>query len=136
MQHDDVGSVVALDHLSQEVADDPTVWYLDKEHGPEEASTAIDPTMLRYDQFRAYDIITDHLQETLAGRKPPPLRMLVHGEPGIGKSKVIQMTTQHFISHAAKYMLMKSAYMGVASSLIDCKTAHSTAMISPAETVR
>ena len=111
------------------------VWYLDKEHGPEEASTAIDPTMLRYDQFRAYNIITGHLQETLAGRKPPPLRMLVHGEPSTGKSKVIQMTMQHFISHTAKYMFMKSAYMGVASSLIDCKTAHSTAMISPVEMV-
>ena len=57
--------------------------------------------------------------------------MIIHGEPGTGKSKVIQMTTQHFISRNAKHILMKSAYTGVASSVIDGKTTHSIAMISP-----
>ena len=98
---------------------------------PEEALKPVDEDMLRKDQYRAYDIITSHLLETLAGRNPPPLHMLIHGEPGTGKSQVIQMTTQNFIRHAAKHLLMKSAYTGVASSLICGKTTHSIAMISP-----
>ena len=36
------------------------------------ALTSIDPSMLKADQYRAYDIITCHLQETLAGSNPPP----------------------------------------------------------------
>ena len=131
IDEDNIGDVVPLDHMSSDVTDGPSVWYLDNEHGAEKALTAVDPTQLRYDQFRAYDIITAHLQHTLSGGKPPPLRMLIHGEPGTGKSKVIQTTTEHFVRRAAKHMLMKSAYTGVASSVIDGKTTHSIAMISP-----
>ena len=131
IDEDNIGDVVPLDHMSSDVTDGPSVWYLDNEHAAEKALTAVDPTQLRYDQFRAYDIITAHLQHTLSGGKPPPLRMLIHGEPGTGKSKVIQTTTEHFVRRAAKHMLMKSAYTGVASSVIDGKTTHSIAMISP-----
>ena len=128
---EDFANVIGLDILSNDIADIPGVTYVGGEHRAEEALAPVDPSMLRYDQYRAYDIITGHLQETLAGRNPPPLRMLIHGEPGTGKSKVIQTTTQHFISRDAKHMLMKSAYTGVASSVIDGKTTHSIAMISP-----
>ena len=31
--------------------------------------------------------------------------MLIHGEPGTGKSQVIQTTTQNFIRRGIKYML-------------------------------
>ena len=127
---DDLGTVLSLDKMSNTIAEEPGISYL-HESRAEEALSAVDPSMLRYDQFRAYDIITGHLQETLAGRNPPPLRMLIHGEPGTGKSKVIQTTTEHFICRAAKHMLMKSAYTGVASSIIDGKTTHSIAVISP-----
>ena len=70
------------------------------------------------------------LDQTLAGANPPPLRMLIHGEGGTGKSKDIQTTTEYFSHRAARYMLTKAAYTGVASSLIDVKTTHSIAMIS------
>ena len=127
----EIGNVVSLQDVLQDGQQGPSVLYLDDVQVPEEALKPVEECMLRNDQFQAYDIITGHLQETLAGRKPPPLHMLIHGEPGTGKSQVIQMTTLNFISRAAKYMLMKSAYTGVASSLICGKTTHSIAMISP-----
>jgi len=58
--------------------------------------------MLNNDQRRAYDIIMWHLDETLVGNNPPPLRMIIHGEGGTGKSKIT----------------------GVAASLIEGKTTH------------
>ncbi|PCH45154.1 hypothetical protein WOLCODRAFT_43426, partial [Wolfiporia cocos MD-104 SS10] len=77
------------------------------------------------DQFRAYNIITWHLDQTLAGLAAPPLRMIVHGEGGTGKSKVIQTVTDYFAQRGVKHLLMKAAYTGVAASLIDGKTTHS-----------
>ncbi|KAJ3742588.1 hypothetical protein DFH05DRAFT_1372942, partial [Lentinula detonsa] len=56
--------------------------------------------------------------------EPPPLRMIVHGEGGTGKSRVIQTITQMFEKSGAASMLLKSAYTGIAS-LIDGKTLHS-----------
>ena len=61
----------------------------------EQTLTAIDSSMLKDDQYRAYDIITWHLEQVLAGAKPPLLRQILHGEGGTGKSKVIQTVTQH-----------------------------------------
>ena len=126
-----IGDVIQLGEILRETMDSPSVSYLDNEYGAEKALTAVDSTKLRYDQFRAYDIITAHVQDMLSGGKPPPLHMLIHGEPGTGKSQVIQTTTQHFINRAIHHMLMKSAYTGVASSVINGKTTHSIAMISP-----
>ncbi|KAF8076844.1 hypothetical protein FPV67DRAFT_1387534, partial [Lyophyllum atratum] len=79
---------------------------------------------LREDQRRAYDIVAWHLDQTLSGRKPPPLRMILQGEGGTGKSKVIQTVTEAFKARGAGHMLMKSAFTGVAASLIDGKTTH------------
>ena len=61
---------------------------------------------------------------------PPPLRMIIYGEGGTGKSNVIQTITEIFIQKGAKYMLVKSAYTGVAASLIDGKTMHTLASLS------
>ena len=133
--HENNTDVVHFDEISGDQTDGPSIWYLDNEHGAEKALTTVDPNQLHYDQFRAYNIITAHLQNTLSGGKPPPLRMLIHGEPGTGKSKVIQTTTQHFINCAAKHTLIKLAYTGVASSVIDGKTTHSIAMISPRQDI-
>ncbi|KAF9220559.1 hypothetical protein BS17DRAFT_680187, partial [Gyrodon lividus] len=63
---------------------------------------------------------------------PPLLRMLVHGEGGSGKSKVIQTITKYFMQRGSKHMLLKVVYMGVSASLIDGKTTH-TIMISHAD---
>ncbi|KAG1830513.1 hypothetical protein EV424DRAFT_1267198, partial [Suillus variegatus] len=61
---------------------------------------------------------------------PPPLRMIIHGEGGTGKLKVIQTITEYFAHNSAKNMLLKAAYTGVAASLIDGKTTHTITMIS------
>ena len=60
--------------------EDAGVSYLDPGDASEEPLSAVDASELRYDQFCAYDIITWHLDQTLAGANPPPLRMLIHGE--------------------------------------------------------
>ncbi|THG94081.1 hypothetical protein EW026_g7317 [Hermanssonia centrifuga] len=91
--------------------------------------TAANPSMLKPDQFRAFDIIQWHLHETLAGNEPPPLRMVLYGEGGTGKSKVIQTVTEEFVARGAQAMLVKAAYTGVAASLIDGKTTHTIAAL-------
>jgi PIF1-like helicase len=96
----------------------------------ESSIPAVNPSLLKDDQFRTYDIITWHLEQTLAGKKPPPLRMLIHGEGGTGKSRVIQTVTEQFSRRGSKFILMKAAYTGVAASLIDGKTTHVIRMIS------
>lgn len=81
---------------------------------------------LNAEQYRAYDIVLWHLEQTLAGANPPPLCMVLFGEGGTGKSKVIQTITDAFAQKGAQFMLMKAAYTGVAASLIDGKTTHTS----------
>ncbi|KAH9943784.1 hypothetical protein B0H21DRAFT_683484, partial [Amylocystis lapponica] len=76
------------------------------------------------DQSHAFSIVTWHLDQHLRGSNPPPLRMIIHGEGGTGKSKVVQTITEYFAQKSAKYLLLKAAYTGVAASLIDGKTTH------------
>jgi hypothetical protein len=92
--------------------------------------TAVNVEALLPDQRRAFDIIAWHLDRTLAGDVPPPLRMIIHGEGGTGKSKVIQTVSEYFRHRGASHLLLKTAYTGVAASLINGKTCHSAAMIS------
>lgn len=91
---------------------------------------ATDPAILRDDQYRAYDIINWHVLETIRGNNPPQLRMIVHGEGGAGKSMVIQTATEIFEQHDVLHWLMKSAYTGVAASVIDGKTTHAATKVS------
>jgi hypothetical protein len=51
---------------------------------------------LNKDQCRAYDIVIRHLHDTLLGIKHSPLQMILYGEGGTGKSKVIQTVTEVF----------------------------------------
>ncbi|KAG2122382.1 hypothetical protein BD769DRAFT_1291954, partial [Suillus cothurnatus] len=76
------------------------------------------------DQRRAYDIIDWHLTETLAGRAPPQLLMIIPGEGGVGKSKTIQTITENFRDRGQADILVKAAYTGIAASIIDGKTIH------------
>ena len=92
--------------------------------------TAVNPSQLKPDQFRAYNIIMWHLDQMLAGNKPPPLHMIILGEGSTGKSKVIQTVTEYFIQKGAKSLLLKAAYTSVAASLIDGKTTHVIGFIS------
>ncbi len=91
---------------------------------------AADPSILKDDQFRAFDIVRWHLEQVLSDKKPPPLRMVLYGEGGTGKSKVIQTITEEFNQRDVKQMLVKAAYTGVAASLIDGKTTHNIGGLS------
>ena len=73
---------------------------------------------LKVDQLCAFKIIVWHLEETLAGRKPPPLRLIVNGEGGTGKSKLIEAITDYFSARGATHLLVKMAYTGIAASHI------------------
>ncbi|KZO91842.1 hypothetical protein CALVIDRAFT_466108, partial [Calocera viscosa TUFC12733] len=79
---------------------------------------------LRRDQRRAYDIISDHLHQTLSGQRPGQLLMMLYGEGGTGKSRVIQSITQRFTQAGKRHLLIKAAYTGIAASLIDGFTLH------------
>ncbi|THH12700.1 hypothetical protein EW146_g7451 [Bondarzewia mesenterica] len=96
----------------------------------EDALSPANPDQLTEDQRRAFDIIVGHLDQTLAGQKPEPLRMIISGEGGTGKSKVIQSITEAFNRRGASNMLAKGAYTGVAASLITGKTTHTLCMLS------
>ncbi|KAJ3897533.1 hypothetical protein F5879DRAFT_782230, partial [Lentinula edodes] len=79
---------------------------------------------LKVDQRQAYKIVVWHLDQTLAGKQPPPLRIILYGEGGTGKLRVIQTITEAFGRHNMRGLLLKGAYTGVAASLIDGKTLH------------
>ena len=98
--------------------------------GSEQALPAVDLGSLKRDQLRAYQIVDWHLGETLRGTSPPPLRMILYGEGGTGKSRVIQTITESFAVRRASHMLVKAAYTGVAASLVNGKTTHVIAGIS------
>ncbi|KAJ3559149.1 hypothetical protein NM688_g520 [Phlebia brevispora] len=93
---------------------------------------SLDPAQvfdLRADQFRTFDIVRWHLDQTLKGLDLPPLRMIIYGEGSTGKSKVIQTITAEFQRRGVRHLLVKAAYTGVAASLIDGKTCNVIAAI-------
>jgi len=96
----------------------------------EQSLLAMDLDHLKPDQLRAYRIVTWHLAETLRGGNIPPLRMVLYGEGGTGKSRVIQTITEAFAVRGVSHTLMKAAYTGVAASLVDGKTTHVIGCIS------
>jgi hypothetical protein len=50
--------------------------------GTDMTTTFVDTSDLRIDQLRAYEIVVWHLQQTLTGDNPAPLRMILYGEGG------------------------------------------------------
>ena len=56
--------------------------------------------------------------------------MVLYGEGGTGKSRVIQTVTEVFGVRESKHILVKAAYTGVAASLVDGKTTHVIAGLS------
>jgi hypothetical protein len=94
-----------------------------------ETAPAAGVELLNADQRRAYDVVLNHLEETLGGRRPGPLRLIVYGEGGTGKSKVIEFVTAAFAAKGVSHLLVKAAYTGVAASVIDGKTTHTIGQI-------
>ncbi|KAI0734338.1 hypothetical protein BC629DRAFT_1243669, partial [Irpex lacteus] len=76
------------------------------------------------DQRRAYEIVTTHLDDYLAGKNPDQLLMILHGEGGTGKSLVLQTITKYFEAQSQANTLAKGAYTGIAASLIEGRTLH------------
>ena len=54
---------------------------------------------LNDNQQHAYDIVDWHVKETIIGNVPPQLLMMIPGEGGVGKSRLIQTMTQNFQAH-------------------------------------
>lgn len=96
----------------------------------EQALPAVILASLKPDQLRAYHVVNWHLAKTLQGADIPPLRMVLYGEGGTGKSRVIQTITESFSARGAEHMLVKAAYTGVAASLVNGKTTHVIASLS------
>lgn len=82
---------------------------------------AVEVEALCPDQRHTYDIIVWHLDKVLKENEPLSLQMIIYGEGGTGKSKVIQTVTEAFTARARSELLIKTAYM---ASLIDGKTTH------------
>lgn len=76
-------------------------------------------------QQRAVDIFIDHVDQLLQGLKPAPLRTIVFGEGGAGKSAIHSSIREALEERRVPHWLMSCAPTGMAASLIDGKTAHS-----------
>jgi hypothetical protein len=76
------------------------------------------------DQKRAFQIVSWHVAKVLEKRKIPQLLMLICGEGGTGKSRLIQAITEMFERRQSAKMVVKGAYTGIAASVINGKTLH------------
>lgn len=100
--------------------------------------------MLNEEQRRAHNIVEEKLQQELAGmsiwnsdngdidkpqlgQETQPLRMLVLGQGGTGKSTLIAAITETFAIHKGEHLLAKCAMTGIAASEIGGQTLHSWA---------
>ena len=90
----------------------------------QEPLAAIPREQLMDDQRRAFDIIAYHVRSSLQGNCPTQLLLHIQGEGGTGKSKVIQAVTGMFEALGVRRWLLKSAYTGIAASLIEGETIH------------
>ncbi|PSS36833.1 hypothetical protein PHLCEN_2v1321 [Hermanssonia centrifuga] len=124
---EDQGAVQQLQHISGDGEPSVCPTNANKVAG---VLSAANPAMLKDDQFHAFDIICWHLNKTLAGKELPLLWMILYGEGGTGKSKVIQTVTEDFAAQGAHGLLVKVAYTGVAASMIDRKTTHTIAALT------
>jgi len=97
---------------------------------PESALNPVDVSALDQEQYRAFDVICQHLDLTLSGHSPQPLRMIMYGAGGTGKSRVIQTVTKMFRERGVSLLLIKAAYTGIAASLIKGKMTHYIGQIS------
>ena len=120
-------SNAATEHMEARVTPISQMW-LPPNHDDVDDEMQSEPIFdinnLNDDQRRAYDIVDWHLKETVDGKQPPQLLMVIPGEGGVGKSKVIQIITENFRRHGLKEWWVKGAYTGIAASLIDGKTLH------------
>jgi hypothetical protein len=84
----------------------------------------MDDYSLNNEQRQVFDIVNRHLEETMTGKNPSQLRMIIPGEGGTGKSHTIQAITNNFKQRGVYNWLAKGAYTGIAASIIDGSTLH------------
>jgi PIF1-like helicase len=123
---------------------------------PQHEMPSLDPESLNDRQRRAFETIMEHLGNRLANHRQKPLRMILYGEGGTGKSRVIQTVTEAFAAAGkrhhqgwpkatrnvdiklsplgASHLLVKAAYTGVAAALIGGKTTHTIACVGACKT--
>jgi hypothetical protein len=87
------------------------------------------PSYLNEEQSMAFNIVSHHLYQHLLGKNPPQLLMIIHGQGGTGKTRLLQAITTLFSDMGCTNMLAKTALSGVAASQIGGKTLHSWATI-------
>jgi hypothetical protein len=92
---------------------------------PDASKPQQSPSILNTEQRRAHDIISNHFDAHLNGRKPEQLMMFVRGAGGTGKSMLINTLTSTFEQNGGAALLAKTATSGVAASLIKGSTVHS-----------
>jgi len=119
-EHEDQ-NVISTDRVEISDDPDPTVTVLPI---AEDVLSAVHPDELLTDQRRAFDIVAWHLMQTMQDARPRQLLLQIQGEGGTGKSKVIQTITNLFKSKGMQSWLIKSAYTGIAASLIGGDTTH------------
>lgn len=86
---------------------------------------------LNLEQRRAYEIVRWHLDAWEMNQPVEQLLMLIHGEGGTGKSRVIQTITALFDSRDLTHKLAKAAPTGIAASLIGGETLHRALNMRP-----
>lgn len=86
-----------------------------------DVSELIDEFTLNAEQARAFSLVCDHSYQT----KPEPLRMLLGGAGGTGKSRVIHALTEFFRRRNQDRRFRLSSYTGVAARNISGMTLHS-----------
>ena len=80
-------------------------------------------------QLMAHNIITNHLRQHLNNEKPPQILMMIHGEGGTGKSRLLKAISDTFSNNGASHLLAKIAMSGVAASIVNGSTLHSWAAL-------
>lgn len=118
-------TVESLDHMNADsTASTSDHGRVIPEPAVEEEIRRVDVSFLTSDQLRAFSIIEAHLHDTIAKNAPKQLLMQIQGEGGTGKSTVIGCVTQLFQKKNLEHKLVRSAYTGIAASLIDGNTLH------------
>lgn len=80
-------------------------------------------------QTMAFNIIINHLDQHLQGKKPPQRLLIVHGQGGTGKSTLLNAISQAFQERNVSHLLAKTATSGVAATMICGQTLHTWAAL-------
>lgn len=112
IQPSEPGNVTLFDVNMSDIATSGSVFPV-VESNPNTGEMAAEEVVLNEEQQHAYDLVSSHLNLTLANENPGPLRMIIYGEGGTGKSKIIQLLTSKFVKLGCRGLLIKSAYTGV-----------------------